>query len=182
MALGPYPPLAAASRSDRRSRLACGAWYPANHGQWWVCTGINCFVLKESVPKNCNSPSLSPTILASFFFSFFQNRHFDLPTSIWRLNSYLSFKKINLIPQVLFLDQIHPYTNVMFHSTMEQTRKVLFTLDCFLSFTICMLRKAGTLYIKLEDRTMDMLCPITDYNESWGAAKEGRFVVIRWWI
>ena len=39
----------------------------------------------------------------------------------------LTFKKANLIPQLLFLGQIHPYTNVMLHNTLGH----------FLSFSIC---------------------------------------------
>lgn len=53
-----------------------------------------------------------------------------------------SFKKINLVPQLLYLGQIHPYINVMLHNTMRITRKVLFTLGYFLYFIICMLSSA----------------------------------------
>jgi len=47
----------------------------------------------------------------------------------------LTFKKINSVPQLLFLSQIHPYTNVMLHNTMRLMWKVLLTLDYFLSLT-----------------------------------------------
>ena len=53
-----------------------------------------------------------------------------------------TFKKTNLVPQLLYLGQIHPYINVMLHNTMRLMRKFLFTLCYFLSFIICMLSSA----------------------------------------
>ena len=55
-----------------------------------------------------------------------------------------NFKKTNLVPQLLFLSQICPYTGVMLHNTMRLMLKSHLYHWLFLSFTICMFSSGAT--------------------------------------
>ena len=60
-----------------------------------------------------------------FYEIFWQNIYFG--PSIGQVHPS-TFKKINLIPQILFLGQIYSYINIMIHNTMRLIWRVLFTL------------------------------------------------------